>query len=209
VPTKIYVDSELQAVQSRANTNLASNVNIINSNLSVRAGEENQLRANITAANVEITLRDTIVRVDNINSAIDSAITSNVNTINSNLIARMSQTVAVETAMISNVVALSLRIDQANLDLSNTNAKIDNVNTARNIALNANLALKAPLLSPYFSGIPIAPTPSTSSNSSQIATTAFVQLRSSYWAGSRKFVSTGDPTASDGNNGDFWFKYIP
>ena len=27
------------------------------------------------------------------------------------------------------------------------------------------------------------------------------------WGGSAKFVQTGDPTASDGANGDFWFKY--
>ena len=27
------------------------------------------------------------------------------------------------------------------------------------------------------------------------------------WGGSAKFVQTGDPSASDGADGDFWFKY--
>ena len=27
------------------------------------------------------------------------------------------------------------------------------------------------------------------------------------WGGSAKFVQTGDPSASDGANGDLWFKY--
>ena len=27
------------------------------------------------------------------------------------------------------------------------------------------------------------------------------------WGGAEKFVETGDPSASDGNDGDFWFKY--
>ena len=27
------------------------------------------------------------------------------------------------------------------------------------------------------------------------------------WGGSAKFVQTGDPSGSDGANGDFWFKY--
>ena len=209
VPTKIYVDSGLQAVESRANTNLVSNVNIINANLATRIGEENQLRANISAANVEISLRDTIVRVDSINSAIDTAIQANIEIVNANLAARVNQTVAVENAMVANVAAVNARVDQANLDISNVSIRLDNVNIARNLALAANLTLKAPLFSPYFSGVPTAPTPYTSSNSSQIATTAFVMMKGSYWDGSRKYVSTGDPTPGVGSNGDFWFKYTP
>ena len=42
-------------------------------------------------------------------------------------------------------------------------------------ALDAALALKAPLASPVFSGTPTAPTPSTEDNSTNVATTAFVK----------------------------------
>jgi hypothetical protein len=41
-------------------------------------------------------------------------------------------------------------------------------------SVNDSLALKAPLSSPSFSGVPMAPTPALNSNGNQIATTAFV-----------------------------------
>ena len=67
--------------------------------------------------------------------------------------------------------------------------------------------------SPIFTGIPQAPTASAATNTDQLATTKFIKdvVASQYglWQGSAKFVSTGDPTPSDGANGDFWFKYQP
>ena len=39
-----------------------------------------------------------------------------------------------------------------------------------------------------------------------IATTGYVRQSTKYWDGSFKFVSTGVPSSSDGNNGDFWFQ---
>jgi len=209
IPTKIYVDSELAALQSRANTNLQSNVSIINSNLAIRVSEENQLRANLTAANAQIALRDTITRVNSINSAIDAALTANVDAIYSNLAARVEQTSAVNTAMIANVAAANARVNAANVNITAVNNRLDSVNTAIDIALTTNLALKADTLSPALSGIPTAPTAAFGANTLQLATTEYVMTRSTFWDGSRKFVSTGDPSATDGNNGDIWFKYIP
>ena len=67
--------------------------------------------------------------------------------------------------------------------------------------------------SPIFTGIPQAPTAPTNTNSTQLATTAFVKnvAASEYglWQGAAKYVSTGDPSPSTGNDGDFWFKYQP
>jgi hypothetical protein len=209
IPTKIYVDSELFALQSRANTNLVSNVNIINANLAVRINEENQLRANVTAANAQIALRDTIARVNSINSAIDTALTANVDIINANLVVRLEQTVAVETAMIANVAAANARVNAANVNITNLSNRLDSVNTAIDIALVTNLALKADTLSPTLSGTPTAPTATFGANTLQIATTEYVMTRAAFWDGSRKFISTADPSASDGANGDIWFKYIP
>jgi hypothetical protein len=209
VTTKIYVDSELQALQSRANTNLQANVNIINSNLSIRVSEENSLRANLTAANAQIALRDTIARVNNINSAIDTALTANVNAIYANLTSRVDQTQAVETAMIANVAAANARVNAANVNITALDNRINSVNTALDIALTTNLALKADTFSPAFSGVPTAPTATFGANTLQIATTQYVMTRSEFWGGSRKFLSTGDPGVSDGDNGDIWFKYTP
>jgi hypothetical protein len=76
-----------------------------------------------------------------------------------------------------------------------------------------DLAPYATKASPIFTGIPQAPTAATSTSSTQLATTAFVKnvAASEYglWQGSAKYVSTGDPSPSTGNDGDFWFKYQP
>jgi len=303
VTSKIYVDSEISRATSSGDTNLLSNVAILNANLVSRLNEENALRANITAANAQIALRDTIARVDTINLAIDAAIVTNLNAIYSNLEFRVEQTRAVEIAMTANVAAANLRIDAANVnivavnnrldavnlaqnaainanlslksnlnspiftgipqtptavvdnlsaqiastafvmntlganilpriatvqtalnnsvtslnasviatnnDVSSLNNRLNSVNLAQNTALTANLSLKSDLNSPTFTGTPTAPTAAFGTNTAQVATTAFVMTRSAFWDGSRKFVSTGDPNPSIGNNGDFWFKYTP
>ena len=209
VTTKIYVDSEIQAATSTGDTNLLANVTIINANLVSRINEENSLRANITAANAQISLRDTISRVNSINNDINTAIIANVDVINANLAQRVDQTSAVNTAMIANVAAANAKVDGANVSIASTNASIVALNTAFNIALTTNLALKADTLSPTFSGVPTAPTAAFGANTLQIATTEYVMTRSVFWDGSRKFVSTGDPSASDGDDGDIWFKFLP
>ena len=209
ITTKLYVDSEIQRATSTGDTNLVANIAIINANLVARVNAENDLRANITAANVQIALRDTITRVNSINSAIDTALTANVNAIDSNLAARVDQTLAVETAMLANVTAANARVDAANTSITNLSNRLNSVNTAIDIALTTNLALKADSFSPSLSGVPTAPTAAFGSNSTQIATCEYVDTRSVFWDGSRKFVSTSDPTVSDGSDGDIWFKYIP
>ena len=301
--TKLYVDSQIQAATSTGDASLQANVNIINANLTARINAENDLSANITAANAAIALRDTIARVDSINSAIDIAIQSNVNNLNFVDGLQLNSLLALEAAMISNVAAANSRVDGANInitavnnrlnsvntaidialvtnlatkadsisptlsgvpqtptapvntanaqiasslfvmntlganilpriqavntamlanvaaantlittstgDISSLNSRLDAVNLAQDAALQANLSYKANLASPALTGIPTAPTAAFGTNSSVIATTAYVMTRAVFWDGSRKFVSTSDPSASDGNNGDIWFKYIP
>lgn len=209
VTTKIYVDSEIQRATSGGDTNLLANIAIINANLVARINAENDLRANITSANAQIALRDTIARVNSINTAINTSLTANVNTIYSNLAARVEQTSAVNTAMIANVAAANARVVGTNISVTALDNRLNSVNTAIDIALTTNLALKADTLSPVLHGVPTAPTATFGANNLQIATTEYVMTRSAFWGGSRKFVSTGDPTTNDGNNGDIWFKYTP
>jgi len=79
-----------------------------------------------------------------------------------------------------------------------------------NTAVNNNLALKAPIDSPTFTGTARAVTPSTGDNSTKVATTAFVQgevAASALWQGSHRFISTSTPNAGQGVDGDFWFQY--
>lgn len=75
----------------------------------------------------------------------------------------------------------------------------------------ANTSLLAPKASPILTGLPVAPTAAEGTNTTQIATTAFVQTATNKWGGSRKFVSTSDPNPGVNDigsvDGDFWFKY--
>jgi hypothetical protein len=136
-------------------------------------------------------------------------LTANVDIINANLVVRRDQTIAVDTALVANVNAINASLNAANAEIISVNNRLNSVNTARNIALTANLALKADLASPAFSGVPTAPTAAFGANTLQLATTNYVMIRSEFWGGSRKFVSTAEPNNSLGDNGDFWFKYIP
>lgn len=81
-----------------------------------------------------------------------------------------------------------------------------------NTAVNNNLALKAPIANPTFTGSANAPTPNVGDSSTQIATTAFVQQTvasdKSTWQGSKRYISAGAPQSNVGNDGDFWFQYL-
>lgn len=149
VTTKLYVDSRIQATTSTGDTNLLANVAIINANLVARINTENDLRANIIAANAQIDLRDTISRVNAINLAINSALTANV-------------------------AAANARVNAANVNITDVNNRLDSVNLARDVSLTANLSYKSNIASPAFTGTPTAPTASSGTNTTQIATTAFV-----------------------------------
>lgn len=211
IPTNGYLNSEIQNARYAATVALSTNVAVINANLTSRISEENQLRANLTAANAQIALRDTISRVDTINLATDTALTSNVATILT-LIGDASsglggQIVAVENAMLANIVIVNANVTAANANIVALNNKINSVNLAQSTALVANINTKADIVSPTFSGTPVAPTAEFGANTTQIATTQYVMTRSVFWDGSRKFVSPSDPDSSVGTDGDIWFKY--
>jgi hypothetical protein len=213
IPTKIYVDSQDALARYDANVILANNVAVINSNLSSRISEENQLRANLTAANAQIAIRATNNRVDEINIATYTAITANIETVLGLLGDSSSgltkQILDVESAMLVNVAIINANVTAANANIISLNDRINSVNLAQSAALVANINTKADIDSPSFIGTPVAPNPTFGANNTQIATTQYVMTRSEFWDGSRKFVSTSDPTVSDGDNGDIWFKYTP
>ena len=69
-------------------------------------------------------------------------------------------------------------------------------------AVNAAIALKAPIASPTFTGNPTAPTPTAGNNDTSIATTAFVQTAVSSKAPIASPAFTGNPTAPTPTAGD-------
>ena len=77
---------------------------------------------------------------------------------------------------------------------NNTNSWDEEIIFSENI-----LAAKAPLASPNFTGTPTAPTPASGTNTTQIATTAFVQSAiAAAVTGSFKFVNTLPVTGEEG-----------
>jgi hypothetical protein len=79
------------------------------------------------------------------------------------------------------------------------------------IATNNNLAFKANLASPVFTGTPTAPTPTFGDVSTKLATTTFVSQAiagtNTTWQGSRRYISALAPDNTQGADGDFWFQY--
>ncbi len=74
--------------------------------------------------------------------------------------------------------------------------------------IQTQLGTKSPLASPTFTGTPLAPTASASTNNTQLATTAYVTTA----VGSIGGNATGDRTVSTsapsgGSNGDIWYRY--
>lgn len=70
----------------------------------------------------------------------------------------------------------------------------------------------APRNAPTFIGLVTAPNPADNSNTTTVATTAWVVARIASasvprWGGAAKFVSTSVPGSGDGENGDIWFRY--
>lgn len=209
VTTKIYVDSELAKVGNGANVALAANMAIVNANLAVRVNSENDLSARIDAANIQIGLRDTITRVNSINSALSTAITANVDILNISIDDVSSEVLAGNISAAGNVTAANIEIGKLRANITAANVIIASL-TSDLSQTNTDITSLAPKASPALTGTPTAPTPVTGTNSTRIATTAFVQTEISTiakWQGSTKFVSTSDPDSGQGSDGDFWFKY--
>lgn len=81
------------------------------------------------------------------------------------------------------------------------NAPLTNLEVDGNFkSLNDDLTLKAPINSPTFTGVPLAPTATSGNNSTQIATTAFVATAISPLAPLDNPTFTGTVTATDFNS---------
>lgn len=80
----------------------------------------------------------------------------------------------------------------SSLSWAEADANFDNLNNDK--AETSVVALKAPLASPTFTGIPAAPTATTGTNTTQLATTAFVQAKT---ATQTPFTATGSIVATD------------
>jgi hypothetical protein len=128
------------------------------------------------------------------------------------------------TTQLATTAFVTTAVDIFAQEVSDTYAPLDTpafigVPTAPTAALNTNTTQLATTafvkqrsdadkISPAFTGIPTAPTAAEGNSTTQLATTSYVMTATEKWAGSRKFVSTSDPTSAQGSNGDFWFKIL-
>ena len=197
IASKRYVDEKTIDLSSWVEESLLENLN------EVRTINTDLLARMVAAEN---TIGSHTINLTSVNTILDSKADINAPAFQ-----------GVPTA--ANPVAASNNNDIATTSWVNarTQTSADNITTTLQAEIGdvraemrSSLPAKANIASPIFTGTVIVPTISDINDSSnKAATTQFVQqvvqADVSYWQGSRKFVSEDQPTASDGNDGDFWF----
>ena len=151
-------------------TAITANTSAINTNTSAIAAEATTARAaelvltNSVSSNTASIIANTSSIATN-----TSAITANANAITANTTAITAEATtarAAELVLTNNVSLITTNTT------SNTSAIA--ANTASILTNSSDIELKAPIISPTFSGTPTAPTAAAGINTTQLATTAFV-----------------------------------
>ena len=171
------------------NSVLAGNVDIyVNTTMgNTRAFRINGETGMITVASNPTANLGIVTKIyaDTIESSLNTSIVSNISNVNANVNQLRSDTFS---ALTTNVIILTNSIGQLRTD---TNGNVEALNTvveSNALDIYANLAdkttridslestvvLKSNIVSPAFTGVPTAPTPASGNNSTQIATTAYV-----------------------------------
>jgi len=209
VTTKVYVDSSVQNSGHTLTTAMLANVNAANlATITANVGMKSYvdaattlLYANAATQANELTVANAAIVTANTNlkNYVDNQITT-ANTNVKNYAVDYAN--SLNLAMVANITATNASIITSNLAMK---SYVDTLSGSVSTDLNT----KANINSPTLTGVPAAPTATFGANTTQIATTQYVMTRAVFWDGSRKFVSTSDPSSTDGENGDFWFKYTP
>lgn len=210
IATKNYADQ----IQSNINANLTTVVGQINANVSqVQTDYIGNISAVITTTNANLIAVQTSTNA-NLTAANAAIISANVgiNSYVNDQIAVVSAAITdgvTQAETLSNLAVASLNTtltgEITTLQTFINSTVTPELTTLNNdiVTLNNELTLLAPIASPVLTGAPTAPTPAANDNSTNIATTAFVQST----VADQKFnytVSANPP--SGGNNGDFWFQ---
>ena len=181
--------SEVNAAVSEANT-LAASVSATSSETS----------ASTSAASADISANAAAVSKANAASSASSALASAnaaaVSEANALSSANDAAATLSNAALKSNNLSdlSSIPTAKINLDIQNVNNTSD-ANKPVSTATQAALNLKAPLASPALTGVPTAPTATLGTNTTQLATTAFVTTADALKAPLVSPALTGVPTA--------------
>ena len=172
-------------------TAITANANAIATNTSAISAEATTARAaelvltNNVSSNTKNIISNTVsftantTAIDNLNSNITSntssittntsAITANTSAINTNTTAIAAEATTARAAEL--VLTNNVSSNTANIT---SNTSVIAANTASIQTNTSDIALKAPIISPTFTGTPTAPTAEAGINTTQLATTAFV-----------------------------------
>jgi hypothetical protein len=223
VTNKSYVDlnvtilnSNIASLAQSTTDNLNLAVRTLNSNVaSLRSDTNSNLNAATTSINSNINAVSTALNSNVVTfSSQIATLQSNVASINNTILtfapldsAGLTGVPTVPTAALNSnnsIIASTAYVDTTSSALNSTlSAQVVAFQTALTNSINNGLNLKSNIASPAFTGIPTAPTAPSGTNTTQIATTAFVTGA----VAAQKFnytVSANPP--SGGNNGDFWFQ---
>jgi hypothetical protein len=157
--------------------NITTNSSAITANTSAIAAEATTARA------AELVLTNSISSNTTNISSNTASITTNTSAITTNTTAITANTSAINTnttaiaaeATTARAAELALT-NNINSNTANTTSNTSAIaaNTASILTNTSDIALKAPIISPTFTGTPTAPTAASGINTTQLATTAFV-----------------------------------
>jgi hypothetical protein len=179
-------------------TNVSANTASITSNTNSIA----TLNTNVSANTASITANTNSIATLNTNVAANTAsITANTTSIATNATAITSEATTARAAelTLTNSVNANTASITANTNSIAANTTSITANSTDIATINTNLALKAPLASPAFTGVPTAPTPATSDNSTKVATTEYV--KASITAASAGLSTIGAISATPNSRG--------
>jgi hypothetical protein len=123
----------------------------------------------------------TVNSVGGVSSSTIASIPTTVNANTSSITAEVTRATGVESALDTRILSNTSSITTNSSDITSLTSRVNTAtssittNTSDIATINTNLALKAPLASPTFTGTPTAPTPATSDISTKIATTEYVK----------------------------------
>ena len=152
---------------------VSSNTTKISSNtasITANTATFSNLNSNIASNTSSITANTSDISTNRANIATNAtAITANTSAINTNTTAIAAEATTARAAEL--VLTNNVSSNTANIT-SNTSAIA--ANTASILTNSSDIELKAPIISPTFTGTPTAPTAAAGINTTQLATTAFV-----------------------------------
>ncbi|MEN9696923.1 MAG: hypothetical protein RLZ56_344, partial [Bacteroidota bacterium] len=178
--------------ESALSTRITTNTSSITAETTRAITAENALTTSVSANTVSITANATAIATEASTArAAENTLSTNVAANTASITAEITRATNAESGLDTRITANTTSIT------SNTNSIA--ANTSSITTINTTLGTKANIASPAFTGVPTAPTPATSDNSTTIATTEYV--KASITAANAGVSSVGAISGTSNANG--------